>query len=237
MSTPKRFLLVAAVTALAVAGLMPLSAHAFPNEQFWHMPASGVAGTNRAGGGGIYGTGGRTDFGVRCSHCHTEDTAGSVGATISATPAFVDLGGGDRGYVPGQRYAVTVTMTGEHARVMPSAMDVNAIALTIENASGSVAGRFIADAGQDSASCPSANPYPTAATRPAGRTTFMYGDCHGVLSLAHPRLTAWHFDWVAPAAGSGELTVFLGAVDGDTGGESSLDDDSFETTLALLEGP
>ena len=229
-------LVLAALAILVGSALLPLGARAFPREDFWHMPASGVAGTNRAGAGGIYGTGGRTDFGVRCSHCHVRG-AGTIDVRIDAAPAFTDLGGGDLGYVPGQRYAITVNMLGEHARHMPTAMDVNGFALTVEDASGRVSGRFVTDAGQDSMSCPSSNPYPMPAMRPAGRTTFMYGDCHAVLFLGHARLTRWSFDWIAPAAGAGDLTMFAGLVDGDTGGDSSLEDDTVERTYALREAP
>lgn len=234
----KKNLLVSMVVLglLGAAALAPISAYAFPREDFWHMPASGVAGTNRAGAGGIYGTGGRTDFGVRCSHCHTEG-AGTIDVRLDVSPAFADRGGGDLGYVPGQRYAITVNMLGEHARMTPTAEDVNGFALTIEDASGRRSGRFVADAGQDSGSCPSANPYPMPAMRPAGRTTFMYGDCHAVLFLGHPHLTQWDFEWVAPAAGAGDLTLFVGLTDGDTGGDSSLHDDTVERTYPLLEGP
>lgn len=232
----KKNVLVLLAILLGVAAMAPLSAYAFPREDFWHMPSTGVAGTNRAGAGGIYGTGGRTDFGVRCSHCHI-DGDGTIDVRIDATPAFVDRGGGDLGYVPGQRYAIAVNMLGEHERATPTTMDVNGFALTVEDASGRVSGRFISDSGQDSGACPSANPYPMPAMRPAGRTTFMYGDCHAVLFLAHARLTRWTFDWVAPAAGAGELTMFVALTDGDQGGESSLGDDGVERTFALLEGP
>ncbi len=225
---------VLAFMALAIAALP--RAHAFPNEQFWHMPASGVAGTNRAGAGGIYGTGGRTDHGVRCSHCHI-DGMGTIDLRVDATPAFYDRGGGDLGYEPGRRYTLSVNLLGEHARLMPTSMDVNGFSLAIENASGRVSGRMISDAGQDAMACPSTNPYPNAASRPAGRTTMMWGDCHAMLFIAFPRLTRWTFDWVAPAAGSGDLTMFVGVVDGDTGGDSSLDDDTLERTYPLLEGP
>jgi hypothetical protein len=208
---------------------------AFPAPHFWHDPATGRAGTNRAGAAGRYGTGGRTDKGIKCSHCHVKGE-GKIGMTLAANPAFPSVGGEDR-YVPGQRYTITVTMTGEHKNPGMTTNNGNGMAATIENASGQRAGRFIADAGQDSATCPAANPYATAASMPAGKTTFLYGDCHGVLPLSFDGLTQWRFDWIAPAAGAGNLTLFVGMVDGNSGGGSSLLDDTAERTFPLREGP
>jgi hypothetical protein len=206
---------------------------AFPTVQYWHMPASGRAGQNRAGAEGIYGTGGRTDFGVKCSHCHIEPE-GLIDLAVDAVPAFGDVGG-ERAYAPGQRYTLTVRLIGEH--LIAGAENRNGMALTIEDASGRRAGRFISDAGQDSSNCPQSDPYPAGGTKqPATKTTVLYGDCHAVLPLGHARMTSWTFDWVAPSAGAGGLTMFVAVVDGDTGGESSLADDVVERALPLHEG-
>src|SRR5262245_29085661 len=93
-------LLAAVALGLGLVAAQPHDALAFPNGQFWHMTSDGVAGTNRAGAGGIYGTGGRTDYGIRCSHCHISDPGDThlIDARISASPAFYDRGGGDLGY-------------------------------------------------------------------------------------------------------------------------------------------
>jgi hypothetical protein len=224
------------VCFLVCIGGFVTAAWAFPFNKSWHESATGVAGTNRAGAGGFYGTGGRTDKGIKCSHCHIK-SEGKVGVNVTAVPAFV-VAAADTKYVPGQRYTITVQLTGEHLR--PGTMNnKNGMTATIENASGQRAGRFIADAGQDTNACPATNPYPGGAgpVSPVGKTTFMYGDCHGVLPLDHPGLTQWVFDWVAPAAGAGQLTLFIGAVDGDSDGSSSLDDDVAERALQLREGP
>jgi hypothetical protein len=226
---------------VATAFLGAAAVWAMPFNMSWHMKATGNAPMNRTGSEGLYGTGGRTDKGVKCSHCHIKG-AGTIGVTVTAVPAF-PVTGGDTRYVPGQRYTITVAMTGEHkANAMECTTcgmmnNKNSMALTIENASGARAGRFIADAGQDTNACPAANPYPNAGTTPAGKTTFMYGDCHAVLPLEHMGLVRWIFDWIAPAAGAGDLTIFVGVVDGDTGGHSSLDDDTVERALPLREGP
>ena len=222
-----------------LAGVLVVAASAmvwaFPAPQFWHQAATGRAGVNRAGAAGRYGTGGRTDKGIKCSHCHIQGE-GKIGVTLAANPPFASVGGEDR-YTPGQRYTLTITMTGEHRNAGTTINNNNGMAATIENASGQRAGRFVADAGQDTAACPAANPYPTTAGMPAGKTTFMYGDCHGVLPLSFRGLTQWKFDWIAPAAGAGNLTVFVGMVDGNAGEESSLLDDAAERTFPLREGP
>ncbi|MEZ4401922.1 MAG: hypothetical protein R3B06_17970 [Kofleriaceae bacterium] len=227
--TPTKRSILAAVVATSAFGS---AAVAFPFTRSWHEPAAGAAGTNRAGAGGLYGTGGRTDHGLKCAHCHTGG-AGQIGVTIAAQPPFQTVNG-DAAYRPAQRYTITVTMTGEHRG--SAASNQNGMAATVEDASGRRAGRLVSDAGQDAAACPTANPYPNAASLPAGRTTFMYGDCHGVLPLPRPGLTAWVFDWVAPGAGAGDLTLFLGVVDGDTGGGSSTGDDTVDRALPLREG-
>jgi hypothetical protein len=206
---------------------------AFPAAHYWHDSATGRAGVNRAGAQARYGTGGRTDKGIKCSHCHIKGE-GKIGITTTASPPFINAGGQDK-YAPGTRYTITITMTGEHLNAGATINNNNGMAATIENASGQRGGRFIADAGQDTNACPAANPYPT--TVPAGKTTFMYGDCHGVLPVANRGLTQWKFDWVAPAAGAGDLTMFVGMVDGNSGEESSLKDDTAERTFPLREGP
>src|SRR5436190_18711204 len=82
---------------------------AFPFNKSWHEAAWGVAGTNRAGAGGYYGTGGKQDKGIKCSHCHIKaaGTTSTIGATVTATPPFV-VAGNDTKYVPGQAYVITI---------------------------------------------------------------------------------------------------------------------------------
>jgi len=225
----------AAATALGTLALITGSVLAFPFTSSWHLPASGetnVQPRNRAGAEGLYGTGGRADLGIRCSHCHIKGE-GLIDFTLAAQPAFAKVGGEDA-YIPGQRYTITITMTGEHRGPGPGGGNLNGMAMTIENAAGQRSGTFVGDAGQSSASCPATDPY-TGVQLPAGKTTFLYGDCHGVLFLPHQNLRAWTFDWTAPAAGSGDLTMFVAVVDGDTGGDSSLEDDVVERALPLRE--
>lgn len=223
-------ILLLALASLAIGGV----AHAFNDPQFFHASAF-VAATGRPGAGGIYGTGGQSDHGVRCSHCHT-GAVGAVGVTVSASPAF-GTSGGSRTYTPGQRYAITVALTGAHLHGMRAADDANGMAIAFEDASGRPAGRLDADSGTTSATCRSTYPFtPTTSTAPpAGATTVVYGDCHGVVSLGGLGANAtWTFDWVAPSGG--DLSVHVGAVDGDHNGSSSLGDDVAETNFPLVAG-
>ncbi len=228
-------LTIAAVTAALGAATLgwTTGASAFPHIDFWHMPASGVAGMNRAGAGGLYGTGGAQDHGILCSHCHIE-ADGNIDFTLTASPAFQSAGGVDA-YVPGQRYTITVTMTGGDLRG-PSGRSINGMALAIEDANGQTTGRFITDSGTDSQSCPANAFNGDRRMVPAGSTTFVSHDCHAVLSTGLDDQTSWTFDWVAPAAGAGDLNMFVAVVDGNTLGDSSLGDDVVERVLPLHEG-
>jgi hypothetical protein len=229
-----RALVGASFAACVAAGVLSGTnvARAFPEVRFWHMPASGMASTtgNRAGAEGNYFTGGAQDHGLRCAHCHIGG-AGSIGATITAVPAFGTSTDGDFRITPGTRYRITVTMTGEHlTAVRPGTStrtDHNGMTATIEDDAGARAGRYVADSGQDSMSCPT---MPAATTT---GTTTLYGDCHGVLFTASPGNTHWTFDWVAPATVTGLLHLWMGIVDGDTGGDSSLMDDTFQHEYIL----
>jgi hypothetical protein len=94
-----------------------------------------------------------------------------------------------------------------------------------------VKGVFGTDNAVSSANCPAAFPSPD----PAG-STYVYGDCHGVLFVPHPNATTWTFSWTAPAAGAGPLTIYYGVVDGDANGKSSRDDDTKMGTIKLSQG-
>jgi hypothetical protein len=78
------------------------AAIAFPFGKSWHDPADGTqASGGRAGAGGIYGMGGATDYGITCANCHIKG-AGTIGATITPTPAWSKVNGQDA-YKPGPR--------------------------------------------------------------------------------------------------------------------------------------
>jgi len=217
---------------------------AFPFDNSWHMPAAGdvpngqyydasaVSGNNRAGAGGIYGTGGAQDYGIKCSSCHIEGTTtwGQIDADISVTPSW-GIVNGDNAYVPGSTYNFTVSLLNEH-RLNDGNVQLNGFALAIEDASGKTAGVYITDSGERSDNCNPNDPTLDGATE----TTFVYGDCHAVLSIQEMYRTVWNFQWTAPAAGSGDLTLFYSVVDGDQAGDNSKGDDVKEGTIPLKEG-
>lgn len=240
MRTHNNKTLTIGLVVLVITVAVPATTLAFPEIWFWHHPANG----QNAGAGGYYGTGSATDFGVRCSHCHVTspgDPPPAVTAIVDAVPPFGNVGG-NRGYTPGTTYRLTIRQIGDRIGLPPAMRNINGIAATIEDSNGRVAGQLRPD-GVVVSPCPSAPPWGTGSsvpTRPAsyaGRTTTVYGDCHAVLSLGDPGRTTWTFDWVAPAAGSGTLTLFLGLVDGGAGprGLSSFQDDVFERSYPLHE--
>ena len=250
----KKFLgFLASFSALVGASVV----FAFPTANFWHMPAAGnvpnptpydvtlVAGPNRAGAGGIYGTGGARDYGIKCSDCHVQTNnpnAGLIDATVTPVPPWQNVGG-ENGYLPGQQYVITVNLLNEHLGSDVGAPgNNNGFALAIEDASGNPAGVYVTDSGERSDACSATDPQVNSNTF----TTVVWGDCHAVLftglyqpggaSTPNVGRLSWTFDWIAPAAGAGDLTVFYGVVDGDTAAESSLDDDVKEGTIPLREG-
>jgi hypothetical protein len=229
MNQSKQIAIMVACLLLPAAG-----AWAFPFGKSWHDPADGTpANGGRAGAGGIYGTGGVGDHGITCANCHIGGK-GLIGASIVPTPAWQKVNGLDA-YKPGQTYSVTVTMTGEHAGLNQGANNLNGMALAFEDQSGKAKGVLISDADPTATSTTCKAKYPAA--NPATGTTYLYGDCHGVIFIPRPNTTSWTFSWKAPAAGTGQLTAFYGVVDGDADGKSSLDDDVKMGTVKLVEGP
>lgn len=221
------FLVAASVVLPAAAAL------AFPFGKSWHDRSDGnQSNGGRAGAGGIYGMGSATDFNITCAHCHTGGQ-GIIGATITPSPAWLKVNNADA-YKPGQKYAITVTMTGEHLGLNQAMNNLNGFALTVEDQGGKVKGVFESDTAPPVSSANCQKTYPM--SDPATGTTYVYGDCHGVIFIPRANIVTWNLSWTAPAAGSGPLTLFYGVVDGDTHGESSLKDDVKMGSIKLVEG-
>jgi len=215
---------------------LSLGVGAFPFLKTWHdaSDANNYQDYTRAGGGGIYGTGSTQDWGIKCSHCHIEGE-GLIDVSFDVFPSWTDVGGLE-GYVPGERYTITVNLLGEHRGLTnpdPPNENKNGMVAVIEDASGQTAGIYHTDSGVSSDNCP---PDPPPKTEPTLMTTYVYRDCHGVLFTEHNETTSWTFDWEAPAAGTGDVTIYWGVVDGDWDAKSSLDDDVKEGTIRLAEG-
>lgn len=210
------------VAGLAVAGGLK----AFNNVgMFGDDPSQGA----KCGGGGIFGTGSTTDWGITCAHCHINDVnqQGNITASISYAPA---LSGGK--YVPGTQYTVTLKMIGEHLGLNNAASNTNGFVVTYEDAAGKKAGSLLGDM---QTSCPSA--VPTVPDALLMGQTYAFGDCHAVASLARNNVTpTWSFKWTAPSAGTGPVTLFYGVVDGDSD-KRSIGDDVKMGKAMLAEGP
>ena len=232
------------ITVATVLGILSYAGAtlAFPYPYLFHEPSAGDASQNRAGAGGIYGTGGKQDLGIQCSDCHING-AGSIGISLTITKApsgtatgWDVVNGGD-GYQPGATYQIQVDMTGQH-KFAATNMDTNGMSATFEDQSGKLAGVLTSDSGQTSSSCPATYPYGTNHKGPGGSaTTVLFGDCHAIIPFLNVQRTSWTFQWTAPAAGTGAVTMYVSLVDGDTGGSSSLDDDSITMSYVLAEGP
>src|SRR5262245_32286308 len=166
--------------------LMPI-ALAFPYTYSWHAPATSNIPNGKPGSGGNYATGSASDKGITCAHCHIKGE-GKIGITITTTPPWDKVGGKDA-YKPGTTYQFVVSMTGEH-RGLGDQHQENSMNLTIENVNGKPVGVFMSDSGASSDNCPATFP----ATAPVG-TTYVWGDCHGILSIEQPSNTTWRFDW------------------------------------------
>jgi hypothetical protein len=226
------------LVSLAAVAAVSVSAHvgAFPFLKSWHDPSHGNSQPMniRAGGGGIYGSGAAQDWGIKCSHCHIDnaDQQGAISATFDVSPPF-DMVNGEQAYSPGQRYTVTVDLVGEHLGTAGMNDNHNSLAVVFEDASGDRAGEYYTDSGVDSIVCQQMAPPKDDASL---RSTYVYGDCHGILATEQNDVATWTFDWEAPAAGAGEVTIFYGMVDGNTHADSSLDDDVTEGTIRLTEG-
>lgn len=222
------------VAALAVSGalmlLVPI-ALAYPNASQFHSPSTQIAPDGSPGTGGLYATGSVRDKGVTCAHCHIK-AEGKIGVTITTTPAWGKVGALSS-YKPGTTYQFEVVLTGEHRGLdgqHPGQQ--NGMNLTVEDANGKTVGVYTNDRGLSSDKCPQTGP-----PDPYPGTTYVWGDCHGILFNRKDGNTKWNFSWRAPAAGTGALTIFYGVVDGDTGGSSSLDDDVKMGTIKLAEAP
>jgi len=236
MKLEKRIFAASTVVATAAlfAVLSPRPATAFPTLHYWHLASSGETNQNqnRAGANGLYGSGGPHDYGIRCADCHVE-TEGLIDLTIDVSPPL-SQSGNDMAYSPGQTYVFTVTLEGEHKQPPnPNGMDHNGFVATFEDAGGNVMGDLVSDTPNNSSmNCPANSPGST----PSG-TTYVYGDCHGIIGNEMAELDQWTFSWQAPGAGSGDVTMWYGAVDGNTAGSSSLDDDVVQGSMFLVEGP
>lgn len=232
------------VAGIAAGLALAAPASGFSTLQQWGEAAHGPT----PGGGFVFGTGSRHDRGVTCGMCHTNEKGqqlGNLAMTFTPTPAWESVPEGN-GYKPGQVYQIAVSMSSSVALFgTGKAPDHNDFAVTIEDQNGVLAGVLASDSCPGGQNCVStANCAPTftpLAQLPPGSTTHIYGPaCTTVVSIPrqNPALTSWKITWTAPAAGTGPVTLFYGAVDGDAAGTPirSVGDDVAIGTIKLGEG-
>jgi len=199
-------ILAAAITCVATPAL------AWDGPGMWYRAADDA----NPGGGGILGTGGGHDHGIKCTDCHTDRVMepNLAFATTFSPP----LTGG--AYAPGQRYTITARLTGAALGVGCNQSDPymhnrDGFAASFEDASGGAAGALASDSGQTATSCAFPSPPPPGSTG-------LDGDCKVVFATSAENVTTWTFSWTAPA--SGPVRMFWGAVDGNCDMMSMKDD-------------
>jgi hypothetical protein len=228
---------ISGLGVVLAASMSSLVVRAFPQSGEWHWAAD----AQRPGAGDIFANGSTQDWGITCAHCHTNDKQqqGHIDFTITPSPAWQKVGGVDA-YVPGTKYSMTATMS-KAGTMVPSDnlggvgnnKNVNGFTLTAEDVNGNPKGVFRSDAVPGN--CPANPPSPDATIM--GFTTYTYGNCTTIVSLDEPvAILQWNFTWQAPTAGSGDVTLYYGAVDGDKS-KTSFGDDVKIGNVKLKEGP
>lgn len=209
--------------------LLAAPVRAWDGPALWESPANAA----QPGGGGVWGVGGKRDFGVSCAHCHVEnDPVKKVDLQFAWNPPLQSIAG-QAAYSPGKTYSITATLVNEHLGLSGCGAytsNVNNFAVGFENGAGATAGILVGDYGRGDA-CPPTLPSPP----PAGMNTMTYGDCHALASAGGAGKTTWTFQWLSPAAGSGPVAVHWGVVDGNCDMMSMNDDVKVGTTM-LVEG-
>ncbi len=231
---------VTTTAMLAVASVLvaiPSIARAYPTgAQFDLDPLT------QDGAGGIAFTGAPRFAGHTCAVCHTEPP-GQIGLRLESNKPelFTD------GWKPGQQYQLRVVMQGEHAGIQFAnagdncgfavdpykACDQNGFALEIADTGGKPRGSYVPVA---SGACANSG------SVPSDVDIRVLDDGTAIThNGAHMAMTHWDFCWTAPSAGTGTLTAYITAVDGNggTGGEAfptdTIGDDVAAGTVPMPE--
>jgi hypothetical protein len=237
------------------------TAHAFADaSQFFASTAVPNAATFGASGDGLYFTGAPRWASLDCSTCHTAGPQ-RVGLLLNADdPSLFSAG-----YEPGKVYELQVELTNETAGLKyktptctdPPAPDDsfsyvqcnnNGFGLEIDDDSGApLAGPSVYCAAQPAGGvCPKADfTRDQALVAPGGDAVFdakVYSaDPNMPKLVTRNGATGWHFFWTAPKAGTGPLTVYVSAVDGNGGAgtvandQDPFDDDTVAANFFLQE--
>jgi hypothetical protein len=221
------------VAALA----LPTLAHAFADSsQFFAVATQPHAATFGATSEGLYFTGARRFASLDCSSCHLGGPQ-RVGLRLNAADPELFA----TGYQPGKPYELQVLLTNESEGLMwkgatctdpPAPGDTftyaqcnnNNFALEIDAADVPLAGPSVFCAQQPpmAGMCPPPD-YTRDQTLVAPDGDAIFGSKVYSADPNQPKLVtrnganAWTFWWTAPKAGTGPLTVYIAAVDGNGG--------------------
>ena len=234
---------LAVAVALAASVALPSAAHAFADAtQFFDQKTQPHAATFGASSEGLYFTGAPRYASLDCSTCH-QGGPQIVGLHLNADDPDLFASG----YVPGKVYQLQVELTNETEGLFyktPTCTDPpapgdtfsyvqcnnNGFALEIDDDTGPLAGSNVYCAAQPTAGmCPPPQ-YTSdqALVAPDGDAVFdakVYSSDPNMPKLiTRNDATSWHFYWTAPKAGTGALTVYVAAVDGNGGAGTAVND-------------
>lgn len=209
---------------ITILMLAAAPAFAWDGPGMWYRAADDA----NPGGGGILGTGGGHDHGIKCTDCHVDRVMEpSLMFAMTFSPALANST-----YTPGQRYTVTARLTGAQVAAgscsTAGGKNIDSFAASFEDDTGASAGSLAADDGQSAPSCT------LGSTVPAG-TTALDGDCKVIFANPAAGIDQWTFTWTAPAT-AGSVHVYWGAVDGNCD-MMSMKDAAVTGSLTLAPAP
>ncbi len=239
------------IVRFAVAVLLCAPATALGFADSAQFLAQSNAATLTASSEGLYFTGAPRFSRLTCRECHTGGPGSVKMNIISDSPSlFAD------GYSPGQTYRLQVMLDHESLGLAYDGTSTctepngtpyvqcnnNNFALEIDAASKPLSAGYCA-APPVGGSCPSPAPDDEVLVAPGGDAVFGargHDPADPSLVLRNDA-TQWQLWWTAPPTGSGTVTLYASAVDGNGGtGRADLDqdpfgDDAVTTTLTLPE--
>jgi hypothetical protein len=224
------------------------AAHAFDDASgFFANPVAPPSVS--ASTGGVYFTGSPRWSSLDCSTCHT-DGPGIVTVHVGSSDATLFT----LGYAPGTTYELQIELRNETEGLMygsptctePTAMNYvqcnnNSFGLEIDDDAHDPVGKLCSEQ-PGSSGCPMPNILgDDTVVSPDGQAVFgnrKHSDAKTV-SVNDP--VRWSFWWTAPPQGTGPVTIYLGAVDGNGGAgtrdndQDPYNDDTVSATIALQE--
>lgn len=155
----------------------------------FHVGSTFAAAPGAGGAGRIYYVATPLERGWDCTMCHV-DPPGKISLAVDVEPSTLF---DDFRYVPGETYEFTVRLLGEHLGQQAGRSNFNALALAFTNPEGIYQGSI------------------------GGFDPNEFFDGSGAIASAGTRVgaTDWTFQWTAPDAGTGPVSLYLGAVDGN----------------------